>query len=334
MRTVIHLVFLVLALGAATVRASFAEDDSLTLRIDDAVARPGGVAAVVLRTYASRPIDLGQVCLRSPSLSRAGNAASLALRGAVVFSAANDARFDVQFDDTDPDQPGVVLTFESPSATINAEDGPLAVIFFDVDPSVPAGAEIPLALDLENTTLVDAEGLTVEIDPVDGEVEVVEADEPVVLEAQGDRSDAGMPLVVGAAFTEHRTIARGQIGVLLPPALDALPRSVDLDPRFGRATWTVDETMPGRILVAFESDDPFFGTLPGQVLRITIDTTGQPSGEHDISLDPTATALFDAEGQPLDLILETDEAIIFGGGFFAGDFESGDFSDWSNVVGN
>jgi hypothetical protein len=37
-------------------------EGELTLRVNDATVRPGGIAAAVIRTYASRGIGSGQLC--------------------------------------------------------------------------------------------------------------------------------------------------------------------------------------------------------------------------------------------------------------------------------
>src|ERR1700750_1502257 len=65
------LVFVLTLLLAAAALAKSPVDDggvsgkSLTLRLNPAIGTPGGLVAVVLRTYAPRPIKQGQVVVRA-----------------------------------------------------------------------------------------------------------------------------------------------------------------------------------------------------------------------------------------------------------------------------
>jgi hypothetical protein len=101
-----------LLLATATARAS---DDEITLRVNDTEAAAGGIATVVIRTYAPRPVGQGQISLgtssrprltSTPSSSRMrpGSAAAVDspfsefLDGEVLSSAADAA---VSFDFVD-----------------------------------------------------------------------------------------------------------------------------------------------------------------------------------------------------------------------------------------
>ena len=79
-------------LGALVVGIPASGAGTLTLRVQDAIGEPGGLVAVVLRTYASRPIGQGQVCMETESAEPAqpSNAVA-ATEGALVFSTADDA---------------------------------------------------------------------------------------------------------------------------------------------------------------------------------------------------------------------------------------------------
>src|SRR4051794_41569110 len=79
-------------------------DKSLTLRVNPAIGAPGGVVAVVLRTYAPRPVRQGQVTVRVVRRPKPGKALGLTLEaltqpvrpflsllGTVVYSTQGDS---------------------------------------------------------------------------------------------------------------------------------------------------------------------------------------------------------------------------------------------------
>src|SRR5215210_6280751 len=99
----------VLALSALAPQQAEAAD-KLTLRVNDARGGPGDLVSVVVRTYASRPIAQGQICIgarrnvrsRSTANSVIGEAATgspfASLEKVEVFSARQDAAFQFSFD--------------------------------------------------------------------------------------------------------------------------------------------------------------------------------------------------------------------------------------------
>ena len=104
---------------------------------------------------ASRPIAQGQICIgarrnvrgRSTANSVIGEAAETgspfaSLEKVEVFSARQDATFQVSFNGEEAD-----VVFRSPSGSINAVDGPLAVFHFRLSNSVKEGEVYDLALD-------------------------------------------------------------------------------------------------------------------------------------------------------------------------------------------
>lgn len=323
-------VFTVFALSALPARGS----DMLTLRINDARVRPGSQAAVVIRTYASRPIDQGQLCFRSPMLRAPspGGAPFMTLRDVAVFSDAGDTQLSFQLDTT-TSPPTILVGFSSATGTINSSDGPMAVLFFDVDPAAVVGTRLPMVLDLGLTTLVGADGQPIGIRPVDGEVRVLDPAAPLSLDATGDQVDLGVQLGVGAGKKEALALGNGQIGLVLPPALRGLPHTVSIDPRYGSASLTVDDSDPSLLRIGFRSADGSLGRVPGPFLQVAIDTSAAGPGHFAVSLDPASTFLVDAAGAPLSLQLTSGEVFLFGQGFFVGDFEAGDFSAWSQTFG-
>ena len=79
--------------------ATAGAEEELTLRVSDAEGVPGGLAAITLRTYASRPIGQGQVCLES-RITEPGQAPALAeLVDIEVFSSVPDVTTTTTQDD-------------------------------------------------------------------------------------------------------------------------------------------------------------------------------------------------------------------------------------------
>ena len=110
--------------------------DEMTLRINDAMAVPGERMAVVLRTYASRGVGQGQICLNVRNANRGGSGPLVELEGALVFSEHGDAVVDMHFDG--PAQMAMV-EFSSATAGINWLDGAMAVFFFRTDGTLTPG---------------------------------------------------------------------------------------------------------------------------------------------------------------------------------------------------
>lgn len=324
-----------LAVGVCAGSSPVVADDRLTLRVNDTDTRPGDLAAVVVRTYSSRPVDQGEICFRSaglmPLIGEEPEPPLLTLEAVEVFSTEDDVHVTVT-EDTSVDPPIILVGFDSPSATINDEDGPLAVLFFRISEDAPVDERIELDIDLEETQLTDPNGQPIEIRPRAGEIRVREIDDEVVIGAGGDETEQGSPLELGAETSEAVPLDSGQVTFLLPPELRDLPRTISFDPRHGNAEWTVTEPQPGRVVVAFTSIDGTLNRIPGTILRLTIDTLTAEPGTSAIALDPSGTTLTTALGD-LALEFESGQASIFGNGFFAGGFELGDFSSWSSTAG-
>ncbi|HEX5714780.1 MAG TPA: hypothetical protein VF179_01390, partial [Thermoanaerobaculia bacterium] len=173
----------VLALSALAPQQAEAAE-KLTLRVNDARGGPGDLVSVVVRTYASRPIAQGQICIgarrqgrnRSTANAMTGEAATgspfASLEKVEVFSARQDATFQVSFDGE-----GADVTFRSPSASINAVDGPLAVFHFRLSNAVQEGEVYEIALDIADTFVVASSGQRLEIESKPGELEIREDDD-------------------------------------------------------------------------------------------------------------------------------------------------------------
>lgn len=300
-------------------------DEPLTLRVDDVVAVPGGLAAVVIRTYASRGIGQGQLCL-------VGGPAFDQLEEAIVFSTAGDVASTVTFD---PGAGEAELSFVSPSGTVNAVDGPLAVLFFRLGAGVSPGTEEPLRIAVDSLVFEDASGAPVVLEPRSGELTVRAPSDPVELEIDGDEAAPGGLAEIAATTSESIPLSSATLVFRYDPSLtDSLPE-VLLDPRHGDATLTVSHPEPGVVRAELFSSNTSLNVVPGAMVRLRLRTAlSLPVGAMvEVSLDATETELQDAVGQPLDLALSPDVVeIIEATPLFLDDFEAGDFSGWCAVL--
>lgn len=337
---------LALALLAGSMTSPALGQEPLTLRSNDAEVRPGGLAVVVLRTYAPRGVGQGQLCMRAveppaqltipgddSGAEKAGEGLGhpfVALEEVVVFSAEGDATSSSNFD---PLSQTAILSFESLSATINSTDGPLAALFFRVDPDIAPGALFELRIDPGDTFLIDEDGQEVPLEIRSGELEILAPGDPVALAAEGDRIPPGTVAHAGVSSAEGLALASGVVSFLYDTTLVAGSPMVTLDPRHGESVASVDLGTPGRVTVSFDSPDGSLNTIPGQLISIALPLRPDiPIGTlSPVSLDPSSWAE-DASGQPLELALGDDVIeIVAPEVLFADGFESGDLSGWSQT---
>lgn len=181
-------VYLAAVLVAVTAAAA---KDSLTLRVNDTKAAPGGIAAVVVRTYAPRGMEQGEICVTSGGGTKATTIGALpdlkvlgrkvtakavsgpfvALEAVDVYSVAGDATSTAAYDAASQ---MALLRFASASGTVNEGDGPLAVFYFRVSSAVTDGDRYPIDLNLAGTYLIDADGEPIEIEARGGRLEIKE----------------------------------------------------------------------------------------------------------------------------------------------------------------
>lgn len=313
----------------------FAGGEAMTLRINDAIGVPGERVAVVLRTYAPRGISQGQICFSSNAARPAGEVEDgpfLTLEEAVVFSEAGDAQVVETFNSTTQT---TMIELESASATINWDDGPMAVLFFRLSLAVSPGEEYLLELDVAETFLFDADGQNIALEPRSGALSVKAVGAPHLLSAEGDSVPAGGTAILGVETEELFAVGAGRVALRYDPAVAAGPPAVSMDPRHGAAAFAVEEVTPGRVVVSFSSPGGSLNGVPGQLVTFALPTVASlaPGTQSAVSLDAAATFLEDPAGLPLALVLGQDVLEIepAGGLIFADGFEAGDLRLWSNV---
>lgn len=315
------LLCLLLPLGILLPEAAEArgEDKALTLRVNDAVALPGGVAAVVLRTYAPRPVRQGQVSIRvkkrprpgagritAPALTPLGAQASVAaLTGATVYSTRGDSVSQASLLSA-ADAQWVKLQFTSNSGTVNAADGPLAVLRLRLGADARPGDVFDLQVELPQSFLTDAQGRPVVLEPRAATLTVRAPGSPYQVEAEGDEVEPGETAELGFQTFEPLALSGGQIALRYAPRLAAGPPVVRIDPRYGRATFSVDTATPGLLVVTFRSSDRTLNTVPGTIVGIELPTRAGVRGgtSSPLTLDATRTYLLNANGRKVRLQIE------------------------------
>lgn len=328
-----------IALGVCSILAAPATGQELTLRVNDSVAPPGGTVALVLRTYASRPVGQGQICLRARRNQR-GVAPPLfeAFLGGKVFSSTGDEIADFTADLVSATQT-VLASFSSASAGINDVDGPLAVFYLQLDPDVAPGSEYLIEVDPGPTFLVDDAGQPIPLDPRPGRLRIRDPAAPRTLSVSGDAVPPGAVAEVAASTSEVFAIASGQVGFRYDPGLLAAEPEVVMDPRYGNASFVAHHYASGLSLISFESPDESLNGyngvdngVPGDFLLLRIPTAPDllPGQVVPITLDPVLTFLLDPGAQLVPLTLEDDAVTLLGGEpIFLDGFEDGDLSAWT-----
>lgn len=318
------LIVLAILLAAAPEALARRGEQSLKLRVNDAIGKPGGTVAVVLRTYAARPIRQGQISLRVRRRPAGKAALTLAeltqplrpiatLERVVVYSTRLDATNQSSLSGA-PESQAVKVQFASPSATVNASDGPLAVFFLRLDPSLTPGQTYLLEVDPGVTSLADASGRAITIEPVNAELTVRAPTAPLALEAEGDEVEPGETAELGVETREPFPISGGRVTLRFDPAVAAAPPSVVMDARYGKAKFQVDRSKPGVLVVNFQSPDKTLNTVPGAFLGVNLPTRASAAigTSSPITLDPAGTYLLSVRGRKLKLKLENGE-LSFGG---------------------
>ncbi|HWN40812.1 MAG TPA: hypothetical protein VNW71_01260 [Thermoanaerobaculia bacterium] len=316
----------VLALSALAPQQAAAAE-KLTLRVNDARGGPGDLVSVVVRTYASRPIAQGQICIgarrqgrnRSTANATIGEAATgspfASLERVEVFSARQDATFQVSFDGE-----GADVTFRSPSASINAVDGPLAVFHFRLSSSVRDGEVYEIALDTADTFVVAGSGQRLAIESRAGELEIREDDDDdgdgeeedsIELGVTGGKVRRGKTARVRLATRDAVALSSGRIALRYDPRIVAGKPWVRIDPRYGKATVLVTTDTPGLVIIDFQSPDKSFNRAPGELFEVRMAISRQaPRGRSPVTVDKGRSSLRDASGDALDLEIRNGSLVI------------------------
>ncbi|MFK8017769.1 MAG: hypothetical protein AB8G17_20265 [Gammaproteobacteria bacterium] len=281
-----------------------AHDHDLLLRVQDAVGAPGGQTVITLRTYSTRPVGQGTICMRfDPTLGQVPPLSSL--KGVKVFGQADDV---IQSFTTSEQNGALIIdvVFESASASINLVDGPFAAFYFDVAPDAPIGQEMEIRIDPGVTGLLDENGFPIPIELRSGELTIRDPALPVEIAAEAHLPDfPDMPVTLSLQTNEPFAIGSGQVGIRYSSRELTGEHILRSDPRFGRADIKMDGHA-GLAIFNIVTTDHAFNELPGNILSIDVQPNpafafGQ---EPEIYLDPAFTHLFDREGRWIPVTIE------------------------------
>lgn len=328
-RAVLLAVFALVLFFLAAPREAAAEN-RLKLRVNDAAGMPGERVAIVLRTYSSRPIGQGQISFRtrrraaqarsnavwdraSTSAAATEDSPFARLEEVQVFSTRQDARFEIQFD-----AERSVLTIQSPSRTINASDGPLAILYYRLGDWVRPGEEYEIGVEVENTTLFDEKGRLIPVESRPGTLEIGSGDEDnenegeYELKAVGAQVRPGKVAFMGVETETPLALSSGRIVFRYDPSIARRKPKVQINPRYGNVRFTVNTATPGMVIVNFQSPDASFNRVPGKIVEVLLRVWGgAPRGTRSrVYIDPVLSFLVDAEGETVELEMDDAELVI------------------------
>ena len=129
---------------------------------------------------------------------------------------------------------------------------------------------------------------------------------PFSMEAEGDEVEPGETAELGVQTYEPFPVSGGRVTLRYDLAAAAGPAVVRMDPRYGNATFTVDRSRPGVLVVDFRSPNRTLNTVPGTIVAVDLPTRASaPVGtESPVTLDPAGTWLLSVKGWRLNVRLE------------------------------
>ena len=295
------LLVLVAALGTASAQTS----EPLILRVNDATAAPGELAAVVVRTYSSRPIRQGQICFFTVLRGSQPGSPFTGIEGVRVFSTEDDSWHQAEIDAGNANDP-VVVRIGSPTSTINATDGPVLVVYLRLRKDLAPGTEYDVSIDIANSFLINRVGEAIPIAPRGGQLRVAHPGAALEAAIEADYWERPNVATLSLNTKEIRALSGGQIGLRYPMRVMRGHPAAFVDPRYGVASAEIS-WIPGLLLVSFESPDHSLNTLPGDIVSIVVETQ-PPQGVSSVPLilDPAHTWLRDAQGGIVPITIEND----------------------------
>lgn len=157
----------VIALTMSALSWGAKADDELTLRVNDVRGGPSEIVSVVVRSYAPRSVEQGQICLTAADAG-ASPVPFRVLENVEVRSSEDD----VVVSGALLDARTMVVRFYSPSGTINESDSPLAIFDVELSELLEDGQRYTLKVDLDRSFIVDSSGVPVPLEIRDGKLEI------------------------------------------------------------------------------------------------------------------------------------------------------------------
>ena len=345
-------VFLGALLGMVALFGGVAEAtaESLTLRIEDTSARPGGTAVIVVRTYTPRPVGSGQMCfrlrraLRTKTTKESSSPVFDRIDQVIAFSPSGQGLATAQL------QTGVlgqeILLDLAPDGDVNQTDGPVLAIVGQLSAELEPGEVVLVEFDEAQTVLNDPQENPLPLKLRSGELEILEAGAPVELELEL-HSFTGDQVRIRVETHEPLNLSSLALFVDLPADLLAAPLSASAPWQQGDAVFQVNTTtpQPGTVRYAIEASPappgaspgpPFsefqraFGELPGDLIEWVLPLADGPLRETHLALGENSELLLIGGSMPA---IDPGSGVSFvsgGGLLFWDDFErTGTLAAWS-----
>jgi len=309
--------------------------DPLVLRVGDAIGAPGAQTAIILRTYAPRPVRRGRAAAVTTPVGGAapmGTTTPIAtFDGGQIFSREGDVIGTFDFDHLSQT---IVADFDSGSATINRDDGIFGVIYVTLDAAAVPGSDYDVTIDGLQSFLTDVEDDPIELQPRAGRLQIRSPATPLLVEVDGGPVQPGSGATIEIGTSEPFALEQGRLVVTYDPAIAAALPTVTSDPRHGAANLTVTYPAANKVQIDFVSPDDSFNVVPGDLMLVHLPI------RPDAPLGGSSPLAFDAVASWLDGPGATPLAITWGPGLiafellpdvFRNGFETGDPWVWSNV---
>ena len=317
--------------------------EPLMLRVQDAEGAPGERTAIVVRTYASRPVRRGRIATGITAFARPSGAPVALLGTTMPIQSCDSVQlFGLAGEVTSPactfDVPTQAfdINFESLTSSINALDGVLGVIYVTLAPDAVPGDQYTIALDLGVSYLDDPEDDPVLLETRAGTLTIRAPTAPVSFSVDGGKVEPGSGAVIEIGTAEPYELQEGRLLISYDPAVAAELPQVITDPRHGDVSVTVTYPQAGRVQIDFHSALETFNRVPGDLLVMHFGTpptvpvgTLSPltilTGANQSSLiAPGSMPLQVAwEAQPIEFELDP--------GIFNDGFDIGDSGFWSHI---
>ncbi|MEO8274949.1 MAG: hypothetical protein ABI639_01945 [Thermoanaerobaculia bacterium] len=313
--------------------------EPLALRISDAIGAPGGQTAIVFRTYASRPIRRGQIHTGfAPGRALAAGASRVSrvpvdpiqsYDGGLIFSVSGDA---VPVFTFDSGAQSIDAQFESLSASINALDGVLGVLFVTLSPDVVPGDDYTIDFAPDMTSLDDASENPVGIELRGGRLSIRAADAALALAIEGGKVQPGSGARIEVGTQEPFDVATGRIVFTYDPAVATGLPSVIAHPRHGSIALTVSYPQTGKVQIDLASAAEDWNSVPGDLLEVQLATRPDvPLGTFSPLQIVAAESFLNAPGgAAIDMVWESESIeFVADPGVFRDGFDTGDRGYWS-----
>jgi hypothetical protein len=281
-------------------------EEELTLRVNDAIVRPGGVAAAVFRTYKSRGVGSGQICVAVRRSLEAGGP-TITYLGAEVFNPEDNAvvRLIVE-----PDE--AMIRFAAPLPTINSVDGPLAVLYYRVTGVLP-DQEFDVA-PMIDSFMIDANGDEIPLELRAGRLRIADRSDDFEISGAAEDTVPGEVALLSIQTAELRLLSSGTLALRFDPSIASGPPTVRVDSRHGSVIYDTEGSLPsdGLIIVNFTSPANDYNRVPGDIMEVMVPTRADiPIGTRS-PVRPVAslTTVVDPQGRRLPLDFEAENLVF------------------------